>query len=412
MRLLHTSDWHLGHTLHDWDRQPEHDAFLRWLIEVMEREQVDALLVTGDIFETGNPPADAQRAFYEFLAQARRAMPLMGIVIIGGNHDSAARLDAPDPILRALDVRVVGGLPRNASGIDLDRLLIPLKDRYSRPGALIAAVPYLRNADLPVVDGADPLIEGVRRIYDQVLGEARRRRQPGEALVATGHLFMQDGLTSDLSERKILGGNQHALPVETFGADVDYVALGHLHLPQSVGGLEHVRYAGSPLPLSMGESTYRHQVVVVDFVEGRFEAARPILIPRTVEMVRVPSDYPAIPELVLPQLSILPYDDLSVPVDRRPFLDVRVRVERFDPTLRRVIEQAVAGKAVRLVGLHIDTTGKPNEVNESGTTLQDLVPEEVFRLRWARDHHSEPPAEMLECFHELLQAMSEAKEAA
>ncbi|MFP2913001.1 exonuclease subunit SbcD, partial [Pyxidicoccus sp. 3LFB2] len=151
MRLLHTSDWHLGHTLYDVSREAEHAAFLDWLLETLEAQAVDALLVAGDIFDTANPSADAQAAWYHFVARARRRMPRLDVVVIGGNHDSAARLDAPDPLFAALGVRVVGGLPRTRGELELERLLVPLHDAKGRVGAWVAAVPYLRPADLPSV---------------------------------------------------------------------------------------------------------------------------------------------------------------------------------------------------------------------------------------------------------------------
>lgn len=167
VRIIHTADWHLGHTLHEFSRELEHRRFLAWLLEVLGEHQADALLVAGDIFETANPSAVAQEMWYRFLAQARRRYPNLDIVVIGGNHDSAARLDAPRPILAAQDVFMVGGLPQQAAGgLDIDRLLAPLHDAAGNVKAWVAAVPYLRSGDLPrIPDADDRLIEGVRQIY-------------------------------------------------------------------------------------------------------------------------------------------------------------------------------------------------------------------------------------------------------
>lgn len=300
MRLLHTSDWHLGHTLHDVPRDLEHERFLSWLVETLVAEAVDALVITGDVFDTANPPAQAQARWYELLAEARRRLPALNVVIIGGNHDSAARLDAPMPLLQAMGIHVIGAV-RYVPGqgerrLDVDRLIVPLTDARGQVAAYVAAVPFLRTSDLPrakrpaheqpgdpdappdaisnegTTNAAqaqpDPLIEGVRQLYAQVLDAARARRQPGQALLATGHCYMVGTDVSRLSERRILGGNQHALPVDIFPDDVTYVALGHLHKAQRVGGRENVRYAGSPLPLALDEARYRHQVYVVD-LDGR-----------------------------------------------------------------------------------------------------------------------------------------------
>ena len=158
LRLLHTSDWHLGHQLHGLPRTAEHAAFLTWLLAELEQRAADALVIAGDVFETANPPATAQRAWFSFLGQARRRLPQLDIVVIGGNHDSAARLDAPHPILNELGITIVGGLPRNATGaLDLDRLVVPLHQANGAIGAWLAAVPFLRPADLPrpLGDAAD-----------------------------------------------------------------------------------------------------------------------------------------------------------------------------------------------------------------------------------------------------------------
>jgi exonuclease SbcD len=148
MKLLHTSDWHLGHTLLDADREVEHDEFLSWLLDTIEAHEVDALLVTGDIFDSANPPATAQRAWYRFLVEAGRRRKGLQVVAIAGNHDSAARLEAPREVLASLDVTVVGELPCADGRLDPARLLVPLRDREGVRRAWVAAVPYLRSSDL------------------------------------------------------------------------------------------------------------------------------------------------------------------------------------------------------------------------------------------------------------------------
>ena len=169
MRLLHTSDWHLGHSLHGRSRDPEHWVLLAWLLEQISLHRVDALMIPGDIFDSANPPAAASKAWYDFLATARRRHPNLDIVVAGGNHDSAARLDAPGTLLRSLDVFVVGGVPRTTDGaIDHEAMCIPLTDADGEIAAWVAAVPFLRPADLPrvpVTPEQDPLVEGVAQVY-------------------------------------------------------------------------------------------------------------------------------------------------------------------------------------------------------------------------------------------------------
>ena len=174
MRVLHTSDWHLGHTLRgEVTRELEHQAFLAWLVATCEREHPDALLITGDVFDSATPPASAERMWFEFLAAARRACPAMDIIAIAGNHDSPARLGAASSVLRELGVHVIGGLPRTAHGaIDLDRVLIPIAGGRG----LVAAVPFLRPIDLDA-SAADPL----EAVYTEVVAGLRARRAPTQA---------------------------------------------------------------------------------------------------------------------------------------------------------------------------------------------------------------------------------------
>jgi len=411
MRLLHTSDWHLGHTLYDTTREAEHAAFLAWLLDTLEAQRVEALLVAGDIFDTSNPSAEAQAAWYRFVAQARRRCPTLDIVVIGGNHDSAARLDAPQPLLSALDVRVVGGLTRPGEGLELERLVVPLHDARGEVRAWVAAVPYLRPADLPSLSAeeGDPLIEGVRAVYADVLEGARARRAPGQALVAMGHCYMVGTELSELSERRILGGNQHALPVDLFPEDVAYAALGHLHKAQRVGGREGVRYSGSPLPLSLSERAYAHQVLLVELDGERLGSVTSLPVPRVAEMLRVPASGEGSLEAVVKALQALPPAEEGLPDWRRPFLEVCVELPRPEPALRRQVETALEGKAARLVKLTPRYTGVGQALAEvhPGPSLKERTPEDVFRARYARYYAGPPEPPLLEAFHLLLTQVQE-----
>ena len=170
MKLLHTSDWHLGHTLHEADRTAEHEAFLGWLARTIVERDVDALLVTGDVFDSANPPASAQKLWYRFLVEAGARRDGLQIVAIAGNHDSAARLEAPREVLAHLNVHVVGELPREDGKLHAARLLVPLKGEDGRTCAWVAAVPYLRPTDLSGVDGGDDEAFGVDPVYMGVGG--------------------------------------------------------------------------------------------------------------------------------------------------------------------------------------------------------------------------------------------------
>lgn len=408
MKLLHTSDWHLGHMLHSVPRLYEHQRFLDWLVEVLRLERVDALIIAGDVFDSANPPASAMELWFSFLARAARAVTHLQVVVIGGNHDSAARLNAPTALLEVIRVQVVGGIPRTSEDVvDWDRLSVPLRNAQGRIEAWCAAMPYIRVADLPPnteEEGRDNLVEGVRRLYGELLQRVRAKCTPGKALIATGHCYMTGSSLSELSERKILGGNQHALPLSIFPDFVDYVALGHLHCPQIVGGRESVRYSGSPLPLSLSEADYDHRVVLVDIEAGGLKSARDLTVPRAVRMIRLPA---AEPRAVLQSLAELEPLPAHMSREQRPFLEVRVLLRKPAPGLRREIEEAMSGKAPRLLKLTAEYKGDGRVLAERARVpnLADLRTEEVFANCYRRRFEGDPPSRLMELFHELVETV-------
>ena len=255
MRLLHTSDWHLGHTLKEVTREHEHAAFLAWLLETCAREAPDVLLITGDVFDSATPPASAERMWFEFLAAARRARPAMDIVAIAGNHDSPARLGAASAVLRELGVHVdrrAAAARRTARSISI-AILIPVAggQRPRRGGAVPAAG---RCA------GPTSRIRS-RLVYGEVIAAARARRRAGSGAGRDRPLYVTGADPSYLSERRVSIGGQESASLRLFPDDIDYVALGHMHRAQRVGR-DTIRYAGAPIALSLDEAGYRHQVVV------------------------------------------------------------------------------------------------------------------------------------------------------
>jgi exonuclease SbcD len=393
MRLLHTSDWHLGHTLKEVTREYEHAKFLAWLLETCAQERPDAIVITGDVFDSATPPASAERMWFEFLAAARRAHPAMDIVAIAGNHDSPARLGAPSAVLRELGVHVVGGLPRGANGaLDFDQILIPVAGGRG----LIAAVPFVRPIDVPV-EVEDPLAA----IYGEVIAEARARRTPGQMLIVTGHLYAAGAETSVLSERRVSIGGQESASLRMFPADIDYVALGHMHRAQRVGR-DSIRYAGAPMALSLDEAHYKHQVVIVD--SGVLP--RSVLVPTAIEIVRVPRRGAAVLAEVLRELAELPAGGaMSIDDPARPYLEVVVALDRPEPRLRTTIDAALEGKRCRLVRLGVEHTGDGAALGDrvdGVARLAELDPRDVFAQCWARSHAAPPSVAVRGAFDRLL----------
>ena len=287
LRVLHTSDWHLGRTLYGRKRHETFAAFLDWLADTIRQQRIDVLVVAGDVFDTSAPSNRSQELYYRFL---RRVMDTCRhIVVVAGNHDSPSFLSAPGELLRALDVHVVGAVTDTPE----DEILT-LRDADGEPELIVCAVPYLRDRDIRLVEPGESvedkerkLVEGVRRHYEAVaaLAEARRSR-PDLPVLATGHLFAAGGKTAEGDGvRQLYVGSLARVTADCFPETIDYLALGHLHLPRKVGGSETRRYSGSPIPMGFGETGVK-QVCVVDFA-GRRAAVTPLAVPVFQELEQI-----------------------------------------------------------------------------------------------------------------------------
>ncbi len=411
MRLLHTSDWHLGQALHNFERHYEHQRFLDWLLDTIETERVDALLIAGDIFDNANPSSASQKQLYRFLQRAKQRMPHLNLVVVGGNHDSPGRLEAPGPLLEAHGTRVIGAVQRHADGaIDLDALVLPLTGADGSVQAWCLAVPFLRPGDVPrktahdypSENAADPYLAGIALLYKQALELALSRRQPGQAIVAMGHCHMVDGQMSADSERRIVIGGTEMLPAGIFDPAIAYAALGHLHLAQAVGKQDHIRYCGSPIPLSFAEVGYQHQVLRIDLDGDAVREIAPIAIPRAVQLLRVPAR-PALIAQVLEELAALDVPD--APTEEQPFLEVRVRLDAPEPGLRARIEAALDGKPVRLAKIETSSAARGSAVDAEVMTLdrlEQLKPDDIFRQLYQQRFGNQAPPDQLSAFAELM----------
>ena len=418
MRLLHTSDWHLGQSLNNFDRHYEHQCFLDWLLDTIVSEQADALLVAGDIFDNANPSAASQRQLYTFLQQARARAPQLDIVVIAGNHDSPARLEAPGPLLEMHGTTVIGYPHRDEEGnIFMERMLVPLTGKDGATAAWVLAVPFLRHGDVPRLapadaDGGpdagtappapDPYLAGIAELYRQALELAAARAAAGQAIVAMGHCHMVNGTMSADSERRIVIGGTEMLPSGIFPPPIAYAALGHLHLAQQVGPHEHIRYCGSPIPLSFAETNYAHQVLCIDLEGAQISAITPLPIPRAVQLLRIPPK-PAPLEDVKAALAALELEDL--PLERQPLLEVRILLSAPEPGLRAAIEEALQGKPVRLAKIETSSAARDSfeQAAVSLDQLASLQPDDIFKRLYQQRFGTAAPPEQLAAFAELVQ---------
>jgi exonuclease SbcD len=372
MRLLHTADWHLGARLVERDRLAEHAAFLDWLIETLRGEKIDALLLSGDVFDAANPPQEAVALYFDFLKRLAD-LKTVKAVITGGNHDSASHLNAPRELLRHFDVHVFGHAGENV--VDLG-------------GAVIAAVPFLRERDLRQAAAG----ETMTAVHEQVRAAIRahytaqlaacRRIAAERPVIAMGHLTVLGASTSD-SERDIHIGNLGAVGADIFSG-FDYTALGHLHRPQRVGGQESVRYSGSPIPLSFSEAADAKSVVVLD-TQGMEIETLPVPLNRALVRIKAAR-------------ATLAADLEAVPAGA--WAEITVKLEAPEPDLDRQVREAAAGRFDVLKVLADLPATALTPWQPTGPALSELQPREVFRelLKEKQLESEELPA----VFDELL----------
>jgi len=413
LKIIHTADWHLGQTFFGYDREEEHDAFLNWLVDTLAEQQTDVLLIAGDVFDVANPSASAQRRFFHFLKEANRRNPHLQVIVVAGNHDSAARLESPIPLLEELNTSIVGIIRRTESGeIDFDSLVIPLYNKEKKREGWCLAVPYLRQGDYPAPEeGHDTYIAGINRMYRQLYDFADARRQPGEALVAMGHLHATGAELSDddRSERIIMGGLE-SVSSDTFDEGLAYTALGHIHKAQRIGGRENLRYSGSPLPMSFSETNYRHQVVAVTVENGCLSDVEPLPVPLFAALHRIP-EQPTSPEEVVEQLAGLPVANQGEGDEpaRWPYVEVRVLLTEPDPGFRHRVEEALADKAVRLTSI-VPSYPKREEADMvrplSYNDLQRIAPLDMLKHAFTSKYGGELPEDIESLFNDVMREVS------
>ena len=411
MKILHTADWHIGQLFHEYDRSYEHQKFLDWLVQLLQTEQIDVLLISGDVFDISNPSTVSIKMFYTFLNQATKANPDLQIIITAGNHDSASRLEAPKPLLESSNVHIIGLVEKDEEGdIDYQKLLIPIHDKSGEIKIWCLAVPFLRMGDYPSIkDCANPYTEGVTKLYQEAFEYATSKKQDGQSIIAMGHLHTHHAEISDLdkSERLIMGGVE-CIPATAFHPDIKYLALGHIHKAQRIGGKEHVRYSGSPLPMSFSELNYKHQVIVFELADEITEL-KTVEIPLFVPLQRIPLSAQPLHE-VIALLEALPKMDSIL--ETVPYLEVRVLLDGPEPALRHKIETALAGKNVRLAKIDVKYPESTKEQAEFITPekLNELQPIDVFGKIYQARYKSDVPPAILQLFQEVAQEINQTAE--
>lgn len=401
MKILHTSDWHLGQRFLFNDREQEHQRALDWLADTIRTQEVDALIVAGDIFDINNPPNYARTMYYRFLTS------LLGtscrhIIITGGNHDSPSMLNAPRELLRLLNIHVVG-----AVGDALEEELVELKDSEGELELVVAAVPFLRDRDLRFSQAGEGSYERLQRVregmaehYRQIGELAEKYRDAGIPIIATGHLYASGAMASEKQDN-IYAGDVENIEADQFPSIFHYIALGHIHRPQLVGEQSHIRYSGSLLPLSFSETKDDKSVYLLHFQRDQLLEVETLAVPVFRRLKSISGSLQEVKE------SLRRFDQKGGR-ELTPWVEVIVETDQLIPRLDLQLREFTKDMDLQLLKIKIERKGELlRRTTSEGVNLDDLEDvESVFRKKCLR--FGSPPEQMdelLKSFKELRESM-------
>ena len=402
MKILHTADWHIGRSLYGRKRYEEFEVFLDWLATTIQQHGIDALVVAGDIFDTSTPSNRAQGLYYRFLCRVA-AGSCRHVVIVGGNHDSPSFLNAPKELLKALDIHVIGRASEASEEV------LVLCNEQGVPELIVCAVPYLRDRDIRVAEAGEnfddkerKLIEGIRKHYADVAAAAKQKRTELGVeipIVATGHLFTAGGQTVDGDGvRDLYVGSLAHVAAGIFPTCFNYVALGHLHVPQKVSNSETIRYSGSPLPMGFGEAKQQKSVCRVEF-HGTAASVQRIDVPVFQKLERIQGNWGDISRRIF---------ELSM-ANSGTWLEITYEGAEVIGDLRERIEDAIEGTQLEVLRV------KNNRIIErvlghidAEETLENMDANDVFeRCLDVHDIPDDQRPELLLTYQETLSSIHE-----
>ncbi|KXB31161.1 exonuclease sbcCD subunit D [Dechloromonas denitrificans] len=387
MRILHTSDWHLGQHFMGKSRQAEHQALIDWLLTQVDEQAVDAVLIAGDIFDTGTPPSYARELYSQLVVRLHAVG--VALLLLGGNHDSVATLGESRALLARLDATVVAAADNPPAQV----VVLPRRD--GEAGCIVCAIPFIRPRDVQqsqagqsAEDKLLSLQSSIQAHYQAVYAAASARQRELEQqlgrplpLIATGHLTTV-GASSSESVREIYVGALEAFPTSAF-PPADYIALGHIHRPQRVGGLEHIRYCGSPIPLSFDEAKHQKEVLLVDLVAGGPPTVTPLPVPRFQGLVAVSGNLDTLRGAIGAAAA-------EGTRERPAWLEITVAEDDYLADLPARIEALTEGWPVEVLRIRRQRGNAAARLAaEARETLDELSPHDVFARRLQQEELSE-----------------------
>lgn len=385
-RILHTSDWHLGQHFYGKSRANEHQQFIDWLLEQVEKQQIDAVIVAGDIFDTGTPPSYAREMYFNFIVALSKLN--CSAVILAGNHDSVAMLNESASLLKTLKCHVI---VRAQDIYQVPEQLIFLENAKQEQ-AVICAVPFIRPRDVltstagqSAKEKQQQLQHAIAEHYHQLVAKAKAEVAKDTAVIATGHLTTVGASCSD-SVRDIYIGTLDAFPASEF-PNVDYLALGHIHRPQIIGKQAHIRYCGSPIPLSFDETSQPKNVNVVNFEHGRMSECKALEIPTFQAMATVKTSLDQLEDHVAQKLA-----EFTLVGDEKLWLDIELSQGDYLMDLTARVQELLVDHPVDILLVRKAKKSRVDITQQDKITLEELKVNDVFQARLASEDWSNEEA--------------------
>lgn len=373
-RVLHTSDWHLGQYFYGKSRATEHQAFLNWLLEQVTTLNIDAVIVAGDIFDTGTPPSYAREMYFEFVVKMHQLN--CSLVILAGNHDSVAMLGESKAVLSELSCDVI-----TTASLDSNEQLIELSNKEGELQAVICAIPFIRPRDVVSSQAGQSSKEkqqalqgAITNHYQYLYEQATSLAKGNVPIIATGHLTTI-GVTTSESVRDIYIGTLEAFPANAF-PQADYIALGHIHRTQCVGKTDHIRYSGSPIPLSFDEAKQDKNVLLVEFEGASLKSVTDVVIPRFQPMAMIKSNLDSLEDDIKALL------ESSEQNEKTTWLDIEIESAEYLTDLSHKIEKVSEQYPVEVLLTRRAKKSRQAMNNSSNKeTLDELKVTDVFQSR-------------------------------
>jgi exonuclease SbcD len=397
MKILHTADWHLGHRLHENSQLEEQTLFLKWIENYINDEKIDVLLISGDIFDSASPSNQSMKMYYNFLMKLK-GTACKSVIITGGNHDSAGILNAPKELLEALSIKVVGKATENMKDevFEID---------INNEKVIIAAVPYLRDGDIRrAVAGesfenlTDKYKTALINHYQAAAEQCKSINTNNAPVIAMGHLFAVGGTISD-SEQNIYVGTLGHIGAADFPMYFDYIALGHLHRPQVIGGNEKVRYSGSPNILSFSEVNYDKKVLVLTVKDNEITNVKDAVVPCFRNFYRITGTMTEcmeqFPNLISNSYELTPWVEIMLKENHSINTDaLKKEAEKYSFEILKIALK----KQQTNIGIE--------ELLKNTKSIKELLPRDVFKLKCKEmGVNLDEKPQVLDAFNEILQAV-------